>query len=898
MSLPILSRPLCAGAALTWLLTACTGPPETDGTAMPAPERPLDLAADVRARAAEAGLTALPVAPEVREELFVLGQALAFDKILSGPQNISCMTCHHPSLATGDARSLSLGEGGLGLGEERVGGAVVPRNAQPLFNLHALGSLFWDQRVRRGPDSIETPADALITPEMRDVFEFGAVSAQAMFPVTSREEMRGQRFRNGPDDNELAPFAAVDEIWELLVERLVAIPEYVTLFAAAYPDTDVDDLTFAHAANAIAGFEVRAFEARQSPWNRFLEGDDTALTDLELEGAAAFIAAGCVECHRGPMLTDDQAHNTGLAQFGPGHDDGPLHNEDYGRGGETGAADRYAFRTAPLVNVALTGPWGHAGQYGELQRFVEHYADPAEELRSYVAAHEVADGERYLADMGATDADAILAGLDDAATVEIGDMEALLAFLGALTDPASRDLAWTVPDVVPSGLPVDDAPAPVIGGASEGTVGFVDLAAEPTSGLADYHRVPSARNAIAEFWQQQSLDEPMDFFGVFATPLRWRGMPGVSIFDYDLDGDEDLFVTNGPGAPNSLLQNQLLETGELTFVDRAAAAGVEATATDSSGSCYGDIDNDGDHDLFVVADAGRSHLFENDGDGTFTDISVESGSVVDGIGGTSCAFGDIDGDGLLDLFVARAWHQDDLQACFLEPFGAGIQHNELYLNAGANTFVDVSDTSGIRDLGGLPPFAQGAPTITWSVSLVDYDLDGDVDIFTADDQCGLPNSTIGGLDRGFLQVFDNDGTGTFTNRTVEAGTNEPSAWMGLSFGDFDSDGYLDFFSPSFGDWGKLVAGAPVILGDETSRWFLGGPDKTFDNPGVGDLQRMPFGWGTVARDFDNDGDTDISFQGGMDLWFMVDASNPGSVLSNDGDAHFGLDRGAFATNHT
>ena len=277
-----------------------------------------------------------------------------------------------------------------------------------------------------------------------------------------------------------------------------------------------------------------------------------------------------------------------------------------------------------------------------------------------------------------------------------------------------------------------------------------------------------------------------------------------------------------------------IETGETRFVDMAAAAGVEATATDSSGVCYGDADNDGDYDMYVVADMGASHYFVNNGDGTFSDQSVASGAVTQaGIGGTSCAFGDIDGDGLVDLFVARGWHQADTFACFVDPFGSGIQHNELYRNDGNHQYTDISATSGIFDIGGLPPFAQGAPTITWSVSLVDYDLDGDLDIFTADDQCALPNSKFGGVDRGFLQIFDNDGTGTFTNRTVAAGTDIPSAWMSLEFGDFNHDGYLDFFSPSFGDWGKPFAGAPIEVGDETARWLLGQPDKTFLDPGVG-----------------------------------------------------------------
>lgn len=854
---------------------------------------------EVRKLAKKKKVTPIPPAPYVRDELFELGQALMFDKILSGNKNISCMTCHHTTLLSDDDRHLALGEGGFGVGAERVGGDIHVRNSLAFFNLHALDHIFLDMRVERHGNRVKTPAGDDITRQMQDVFEFGPLSAVGLFPVIARDEMRGQRFRNNPDDNELDDNLDNREVWAGLMARLGEIPEYVQMFEAAYPGTPFEEMTFAHASNAMAGFMIRGFEARNSPWQQFLHGDDNALTQQQLEGARAFLDEGCANCHNGPMLTDQKAHNTGLAQFGIGRGVGPWDNHDFGRAGITWKAkDMFAFRTSPLVNITLTGPWGHAGQFSSLRDFVMHYSDPAEQLRNYDMAAQIHPSERYLLDMRVDDPEEILANLDPNATVPLSDVDAVVAFLESLTDPASADQSHLLPASVPSGLPVDDGPVPYIGGQAQGSVTFADIARDPASGLADYRRVPSERAAIADYYKELSKTEPLHFLDIFETPLRWRGMPGVAIFDYDGDGDEDLYVTNGPGAPNSLFRNQLVETGTLTFVDVAAAAGVTATDTDTSGVCYGDIDNDGDHDLYVVADKGRSYFFLNNGDGTFTDISLSSNATVHGTGGTSCAFGDIDGDGLIDLFVARAWHQENVHACFTTAFEGGIQHNELYRNLGNGVFTDVSNTSGIRNIGGLPAWALNAPTITWSVSFVDYDLDGDVDIFTADDQCAFPNSKIGGFDRGFLQIFDNDGHGNFTNRTVEAGTNAPSAWMGLSFGDFNADGYLDFFSPSFGDWGKPFAGAPIVIGDETSRWYLGAPDKTFVYPTVGELKRMPFGWGTVARDFDNDGDTDLSFHGGLDLWFHVDKSNPGTMLLNDGNANFGVDFAAYERNHS
>ncbi|MFI5401935.1 MAG: cytochrome c peroxidase, partial [Planctomycetota bacterium] len=151
------------------------------------------LVAEVRLRAAAEDLVPLPPAPDVRRDLVKLGRALAFDQILSGNRDISCMTCHHPTLATGDERHLAIGQGAKGLGRRRVhpDSAFIPRNAPPLFNLHAMPALFWDGRVAFEDGVFETPAGVQLTPEMTAVFEFGAISALGLFPVLSRSEMRG-----------------------------------------------------------------------------------------------------------------------------------------------------------------------------------------------------------------------------------------------------------------------------------------------------------------------------------------------------------------------------------------------------------------------------------------------------------------------------------------------------------------------------------------------------------------------------------------------------------------------------------------------------------------------------------------------------------------------------------
>ena len=107
-------------------------------------------------------------------------------------------------------------------------------------------------------------------------------------------------------------------IWSGLMARLGAIPSYVTMFEAAYPGTAFADMTFAHAANAIAGFEIRAFPALDSPWEQFVAGDDYALKSSQLKGARAFFESGCATCHSGSQLADFDHHNTALAPVWPG----------------------------------------------------------------------------------------------------------------------------------------------------------------------------------------------------------------------------------------------------------------------------------------------------------------------------------------------------------------------------------------------------------------------------------------------------------------------------------------------------------------------------------------------------------------------------------------------------
>jgi cytochrome c peroxidase len=411
------------------------------------------LAAEVRQLAAAQRITAPPAPPAVRSTLSLLGQALAFDKELSGNRDISCMTCHLVTGGTVDGRSVAIGQGASGLGASRVHpqGKFVHRNAPPLFNLHATDTLTWDGRVFVKDGVVRTPGAGLLTAQ-RAVLECGAASALPMFPVLSRSEMRADA------GNELAAVAddKHQRTWKFLMRRLGAIPEYRAMFEAAYPGQLFDNMSFAHAGNAMGCWIVAVFGATNSPWDRFLRGNTDALTETQLRGAKAFLGtARCSQCHNGPLFTDNLFHNVAVPQIGPGFGNGADGRDDFGRMRQTGnLKHRYLFKTPPLRNVELTGPYGHDGAIVSLRDWVAHYSESDVKLQAY----SVGQLEPLLQGTLQPTAADILATRDTRLrdlVIPPETVDEITEFLKALTDPASRDLGRFAPLRVPSGHTVD-----------------------------------------------------------------------------------------------------------------------------------------------------------------------------------------------------------------------------------------------------------------------------------------------------------------------------------------------------------------------------------------------------------------------------------------------------------
>ncbi|MEM8629950.1 MAG: cytochrome c peroxidase [Pseudomonadota bacterium] len=399
-----------------------------------------------------------------------IGQLLFYDKILSGNRNISCGTCHHHDFGSGDGVSLGIGEGGEGLGPDRTPGTGadriakrVPRHAPALWNLghKDVEVLFHDGRLSISDlygNGFNSPAEEWLPEGLETI-----LAAQAVFPMTAAFEMAGNK---GENDVAGAVNDRIDAAWPIIAQRVRTLPEYGALFVEAFDTVDrPEDVTIVEIANALAAFMGREWANHDSPFDAYIAGDKTALSPLQMHGMELFYgAAGCADCHSGPLFTDHQFHAIGLPAFGPGRTRRfDPYARDVGRMGESDdLADAYRFRTLPLRNVALTAPYGHNGAYSALSGMIRHHLDPLESRAAWqqedaklpevpwlAAADFVIQADRR--EMARQEQ-----ALDIAPRpLPESDIIAIEAFLHALTGATADTRPLGRPEAVPSGLPVD-----------------------------------------------------------------------------------------------------------------------------------------------------------------------------------------------------------------------------------------------------------------------------------------------------------------------------------------------------------------------------------------------------------------------------------------------------------
>jgi cytochrome c peroxidase len=394
----------------------------------------------------------------VDPQLADLGTLLWFDTITGLNDDNTCAGCHSPTSGFGDTQSIAIGIDNNGIVGPRRRGPRNMRRSPLVINTAFYPTLMWNSRFRTlSGDPFDNRAGFLFPPpeDLSLSDQPHLLAAQAFIPPTERTEVTGFHF---PGDN--------DAIRAEVLNRLNNIPEYRKLFGKIYPEVRAGaPITFAMFGQAIAEFEFSLTFAN-APIDRFARGERQALTEDEKRGALLFFGqAGCVACHAvagrsNEMCSDFQEHVLGVPQIAPQNTnnafDGSGANEDFGLEQVTGnPADRYAFRTSPLRNLAVQPAFMHNGAFTSLEAAIRHHLD------AYASARAYSPADQGLAPdlTGLTGPiDPVLARLDPRLVqpVRLADEEfqQLLAFVEhGLLDPRARpeNLRRLVPRRLPSG---------------------------------------------------------------------------------------------------------------------------------------------------------------------------------------------------------------------------------------------------------------------------------------------------------------------------------------------------------------------------------------------------------------------------------------------------------------
>ncbi len=467
-----------------------------------------------------------------------LGRLLFFDPIFSGEKDTACGTCHIPKFGMADGRQLGAGTTGVGLGPDRVlgfskvtGDTVIAeaRHTMTIFNTglngdesgqpSAKGFMLWDGKDR-------------------------GLEAQALRPIIIRVELRGDAFKRE---------YAVDSV----LTRLRGIPEYVELFRQAFPQEadSVDQqiprlgclwdptplqsvITRSTLGRALAAFE-RELVTRNSPFDRYVAGDDGALAPQEKAGLILFhTKAKCTACHSGPLFTDSSFRVQGVEQIGPGQglastQTGTPRPSGMDRGRFVTSGNRnelFAFRTVTLRQIGETAPYMHDGALETLADVIEFY--------------DQGGGDEETIPEDRIDEELVPLGLSSQEKVQ------LEAFLLALTDPTIEIL---IPERVPSGLPPAGLELQQEGSSTASMTAGESLAAalDITVSAARVSSFPNPFNAETSIavGLPQAGKVDLVLFDLLGRPVRHLALgaypAGNHVFHWDGRDDDQRPVASG-----------------------------------------------------------------------------------------------------------------------------------------------------------------------------------------------------------------------------------------------------------------------------------------------------------------------------------------------------------------
>lgn len=857
-------------------------------------------------------------APAAAGALFELGKELFFSRSLSDKFDVACASCHHPLLAGGDGLSLPIGVDAfdpllLGPGRthdgerltdiEADGGPNVPRNSPTIFNIQFYDrTMFWDGRIEvldeehvdhgegqaiRTPDSLFKLADPSAGNNLTE--------AQAKFPITSNNEM----FGHGPGQvliNEFKRLKILQRIQNVgLQQGSLARNNWLASFQLAFGDGSSDPeevITMERIAIALSVYQ-RSQVFIDNPWFRYIAGETGAISEEAKAGALLFYQSqeqggyDCASCHSGNKFTDESFHNIAMPQLGRGKN---LQAFDVGRLLVTNAAtDKYRFRTPSLLNTEITGPWGHSGAYNTLQAVIAHHLDIEQSVENYDYSLAPLSQFEFVPNKAEKYKDLTLRALtvlknSDAWSEPLNSVDKglhiaqLEAFLVTLTDPCTKIPTCLAPWIPSEAVqdPDDMRLLPRFGSFDDQLNTH-----QPEPNEEEEEDEGGSDRLFTDITHLAGLDYELPASDLTDSMHIMAG--GVTVADYDDDGWLDFFVSHAL-QPGKLFRN----LGDGSFAETTPILGPITGR--QLGALFMDADEDGDVDLLLSEDTGDgfSRLLVNNGS------SFSTSTTRQGISFSrfthSFSMGDYDSDGDLDLYAAH-WgsFKDSVAPGFLwQKLDSGlfIDKSEVLppARSGSINNVDMQFTANFADIDGdndsdlllAGDFETSQVLLNNSgvfqdttsdaisdengmgASVGDYDNDGDLDWFVTSIWNPHDNLTYIGGESG-NRLYNNDGSGAFTDKTEFAGVREGYWAWGSCFADFNNDGWLDIFHTNGMTEGLSITETayPQFLSDP-SRLFINNQDGTFTESSIElGITHTGHGRGIACFDFDKDGDVDI-----------------------------------------